>query len=146
MYNAYRQFAVSRKSVHPGGGVMIFFSPKYAVTQFHARVSSPPSCEVLSVVDTSDSHCWVLVYCPPDCSAADTDMLCECLDSLLANYINVTILGDLNMPDVNWQQIDIKADRSAQHHFLLLCDSLSQIVNQPTRADNWLDLILMTCP
>lgn len=147
-YYNYKQFAVCRQSGQRGGGVMLLFNPSFSVFQVLPRVKPPITCDVLAVVDTAKGHCWVLVYRPPQCSAVDSEALVECLESVLTNYKYVTICGDFNMKDIDWQSVNKQSLCPIERNFQQFCESwdLVQLVNEPTRGDNVLDLVLTTSP
>ena len=146
-YFQYSQFAVSRDAAHPGGGVMLLFKPTYSVYQKSIPVETPNACDVLPVVDTSNGHCWVLVYRPPNCNAKNTSQLCKYLDCILTEHKSVTVMGDLNMRNIDWSiSREQQCLDTLQRKFLQFCHSwdLHQMVSRPTRGHNQLDIVLTT--
>ena len=91
-YHEYQQFYRFRPN-GGGGGVALYFRNTNVVSEVSLPVESPNSCDVLAVYDKHSSHCWVLIYRPPDVTAEDTRQLYRSLKALLAIYPNITILG-----------------------------------------------------
>ena len=52
--------------------VIIYFHPSISVAKVTVPLRPQVTCDVLAVKNKSSSHCWVLVYCPPDVNAVDT--------------------------------------------------------------------------
>lgn len=124
-----------------GGGVMfLFHSTMHTVEQVIAPVSPPAPCNFLSVMDTSNGHCWVLV-------ASDTEVMLNSPDSLLSYYYKyVSILGDFSMPGIRWQTEVNSSLSSYGHNLIHFCDSWDhdQIVDKPRRDEYVIDLIFTT--
>ena len=85
-------------------------------------------------------------YRPPHCS--DHVSL---LNQSLANVptsTNLVLCGDFNAPDINWNSV---VPLSSYQPSVTLCDlindfGLIQLVQDPTRVDNILDLLLTNTP
>jgi len=59
----------------------------------------------------------------------------------------VTIVGDLNCPNVNWHLLKAPIDRIQNVFLDFVCDSgFEQMVGLPTRDDNVLDLVITSHP
>ena len=88
------------------------------------------------------------MYRPPSCSAEDTRRLFHMFECLLDTCTNVTILGDLNLPDVSWHYGVGLSTSSIGTSFLEIVSSwdLTQLVNEPSRGKNFLDIILTSNP
>jgi len=89
------------------------------------------------------------VYRPPSSNIHYLDDLCKQLESIKRNYPDSTlwIAGDLNLPDINWE------DNLVENHAYPLVfnntfldflndNGLTQIVNSPTRGNNILDIFI----
>ena len=78
----------------------------------------------------------VLQYC------AD---MCNCIDSLFPSNCTTIICGDFNVPDINWNQDNCLKCNTVSCTGLILSlyykHGLQQLVTQPTRNDNILDLV-----
>ncbi len=146
-YGNYQQFSHCRRG-GGGGGVLMFFDPSFSVLQLAAPPLTPDSCQLLPIVDVSSGHCWILVYRPPRTCAEDTRQLFASIEELLSNHRNVTILGDFNLPDINWSVADTSglpvAHTAIGGEFLELCAAhdMNNLVTMPTRGDNTLDLLI----
>ena len=145
-YENFQKFHKCRQG-GGGGGVALFFNASFKVMEIAPAVSPPASCQVLSVLDVRKKHCWTLVYRPPYTSAGDTRQLIECLHSIIAEHQCSTILGDFNLREISWKEASSPAACSElSFEFLELWAAwdMEQLVRQPTRGDNYLDLILTT--
>ncbi len=148
-YKDYKQFSSSRRSAHPGGGVLLLFNTAFSVITKSVPIKPPDSCDAVTAIDTVDGHCWVLVYRPPACSADDTAQLCRYLDCLLSEYKSITIMGDFNLRQIRWRvPVENQHLDPPHHRFMEFCTSwyLRQIVPGPTRGGNEIDIILTTHP
>ena len=59
---------------------MLFHPNKCLKLKFARGYAFPQSSDVLSIVDTKDGHCWVLVYRLQVCSLSDFTQLCKYLN------------------------------------------------------------------
>ena len=106
------------------------------------------SLEIVAV-DLNDhgialSYRIVVAYRPPEYSQDYNVMLWSALDYLAAGAGRIIILGDLNLPELNWELFlhpDNQLYNSAVD-FALCNHGLTQLVTMPTRTDNILDVIL----
>lgn len=87
-------------------------------------------------------------YRPPDCSHSFVDDLRSSITQAtnLCRTDAIYIFGDFNFPEIDWIQLSSSCRNSTEFINLALDFNLSQIVNQPTRGSNILDLILTTVP
>lgn len=89
------------------------------------------------------------VYCPPSSSDDYLYNLCKHLGSIKTKHPNsaIWIAGDINLPDINWQ------DNYVEGHQYSLCtnnifldflnnNGLTQVVDFPTRGANTLDIFV----
>ena len=91
-----------------------------------------------------------VVYRPPSNTEVDNDQLVSYLSDFCADK-EVIVLGDFNLPNLDWMCSDAPATCSTvERNFLNLFNvlGLTQWINQPTfpRSGNILDLILTTEP
>ena len=87
---------------------------------------------------------FTLVYRSPNSSRENSDKLCELIKNLDDNNPHV-IIGDFNMPDVDWNLLNSNKHKN----FLdtVIDKALFQLVTFPTHnKGNILDLILTDCP
>ena len=99
----------------------------------------------LVIVQLLTSPCVILccVYIPPNCSSSYFCSAISILETILTQHNHVIILGDFNLPDINWSSLTSPSPSST-----ILCDlifkfNLIQMVNNATHSKgNILDLIL----
>lgn len=148
-----QDYTVARtdRSNRDGGGVCIYIQDRLTSTVLYTNSNSV--CEILIVKIISINLVICLVYRPPDC---DHQEFLPCLDeirNILKDHEDskILLLGDLNMPKINWSdtanpklppssdQSNIKIQMTA---LLELTDEflLNQLVNNPTRGENILDI------
>ena len=148
MYHDYQQFAVSRHrqaSDGQGGGVMLLFHPRYRELRQTIPVALT-SYDAVAVVDAQDGHCWVLVYLPDSRDVSSVTQVCVFLDYILSHHTLVTIMGDFNMNQIDWQCDKYMNLAEPQLQFLRFCQlwDLQEIVKAPMRDRSCLDNILTT--
>ncbi|KAF2357366.1 Endonuclease/exonuclease/phosphatase [Trinorchestia longiramus] len=85
----------------------------------------------------------VLVYRNSTCTAIEDDEFYDCLDSILSTPHGTVIMGDFNLPHINWTTRQSQASGSKLID-LMNTISLQQHVNKPTRGNNILDLVMTT--
>lgn len=105
-------------------------------------------CVDLSVSSTCGSRI-IALYVPP-CSVQDEAMcnlIAEALEYLFNTTLPVCIMGDLNLPLIDWSNKST-TDNATQSMFLnlFMSNSFNQLVYFPTRGANILDLILTDDP
>ena len=140
-YNVHRLDRPSR-----GGGIAILLKNNYQ----HVRLPLADKYTNLEVIAidlyTPIKLRLICCYCAPDADITHINLLCELLSELSDICFPVTIVGDFNMPNINW--IDPVISGPAKESLFLNCllqNSLSQLVLEPTRGHNILDLILTNC-
>lgn len=83
-------------------------------------------------------------YGPPNNDTKPLEELQQALDNLSTSEL--ILVGDFNSPDVNW--LNIRATNNSTNYELLFDiiqdNFLSQLVGEPTRDQNILDLMLAT--
>lgn len=146
-YSVFRQDRVER----PGGGVCILCTSRLKCS---AVAGIDSTCEVVAVdifCDKDRTFRLICAYYSPTgtCSELSARMarLCSTLDMLLEVSYPVIVTGDFNSPSVNWKQGGLNcSEGSREFAFTSFCYSsgLSQLVREPTRGDNILDLLLVT--
>ena len=140
MNKDYNRFAKCRSGCE-GGGVLLFFAPRYTVMEFSPPVPALQSCEMLCVKDVSTCQHWVLIYrsCH-DISVAETRQLHDTIEALSTLNPKTVILGDLNYRGIDWLCKDGPAALDTiSYEFIELCAScdFTQIVHKPTRLDKY---------
>jgi hypothetical protein len=127
---------------------MCLVNPNYAAIELARPVCMPQTCDCVIVKLNSIASVLVVVYRPPCCTSEDTESLLEAFDCVLKLGYHTTIMGDLNMPGIDWSSSPPQAVGAAAFALVELAASwdMSQIVPEPTRGDNYLDIILTTTP
>ena len=147
--HGFSQFVKSRYGKR-GGGVMLCIDSKLCPTVLFSS-STNSSFDVVAVKFFSPAPTFItLVYRPPDCSPADTLQLQRVLGDLLdeAGVCNSIVLGDFNLPHICWDNLALTRTHGIHDSFheFFLCRDLYQLVQEPTRGDNLLDIILTSHP
>ena len=134
-YTIYRLDRPSR-----GGGVLLAVD-KTIVSQ---QLSSPSNLELLLIrISLHHPINICLVYNPPNASAEYTQELINFLQLLPTDSSPVILMGDFNVPDINWSTLVGSTHFSNQFCDLIFDLNLSQIVDSPTHIQgNTLDLVL----
>ena len=142
-YNIHRKDRESR-----GGGVLL--AVKSNISCFRRCDLEESDCELLRgkiPFKDSSSYFFGVFYRPPSRDLTYLEVLAKSLDkvSLISEHANILLFGDFNLPDIDWDLISLLQPNSLSDCF---CDdilnffSLSQLINQPTRLDAVLDLVI----
>ena len=114
--------------------------------------SSLPSCLIVShsALDmvsvqllTSPPITLCCIYIPPNCSSCYFASALNALEDILSNHQHVIIVGDFNLPNINWLSLSSHSPSSG-----LLCDflfkyNLTQMIHHATHSKgNILDLLI----
>ncbi len=130
------------RSERTGGGICIYL--KESICYDVLLSFSNSVCELLIVKLNQPALIILLLYRPPSCSSSDFEPIINkmfsCMFELSSPLPNIILLGDFNLPNMDWS--------NPKHCFIsrALCpfiDSffLEQLVTEPTRINNVLDLI-----
>ena len=125
-------YSLFRKDRPDGyGGVAVFVSNLLKVVS----IDIPPmysslECVALDLV-LSKASCYrfICVYHPPSCAASsvDTANLCSLIDSLSMTTYPLFIVGDFNLPNINWY-VPISLG-SSSHDLFLTCMMRNGLLN-----------------
>ncbi|KAF2351558.1 Endonuclease/exonuclease/phosphatase [Trinorchestia longiramus] len=85
----------------------------------------------------------LLMYRNLTCTAIEDDEFYDCLNNILSTPHETLIMGDFNLPHINWTTRQSQAPGSKLID-LMNTNSLQQHVNEPTRGNNILDLVMTT--
>ncbi|KAF2351762.1 Endonuclease/exonuclease/phosphatase [Trinorchestia longiramus] len=127
-----------------GGGSLIYIKEKLQ-SQIKTKRATKKS-EILHLTiqpHPGQTSKIVLVYRNPTCTAIEDDEFYDCLDNILSSPHETLIIGDLNLPHINWTTRQSQAPGSKLID-LMNTNSLQQHVNDPTRGNNILDLVMTT--
>ncbi len=104
---------------------------------------------IVDLVSSDSKQRVVCVYRPPgrlrETEIAEAKLLSECMNLVCDVACPVTVVGDLNLPNLDWDSLTCPND--GVHDTLLdsfLGNSMQQFVREPTREGNLLDLVLCT--
>lgn len=110
-------------------------------------LDSPTDLEALAIeINCSPRLVLLLIYAPPTSSIDFFKSLTDWMSTFICDN-NVLILGDFNLPDVNWSCLNGSTPNST-----VLCDfmfnfNLMQLITDPTHIKgNTLDLIITNSP
>ena len=123
-----------------GGGVMMLVRDHIPVTR---RLDLETDCEILWLQLAArgcEAFLFGVYYRPPGNSVEAL----EHLSNLCSCNLPLVICGDFNVPNIDWSTVaPISSTRPAEILCGIVADnSLTQLVDSPTRGDNILDLIL----
>ena len=148
-YNSLR----ADRPVRKGGGCLLYVAESLLISDTFAH--SDRYCNLLYCsIDSMDAFVAV-VYRPPD---APTESFKEILNHLQRKLDDLTsgnrtpdiyLMGDFNLPEIDWEFLDnsqckSQSDQQAAKELLNFADRnfLSQVVLNPTRGGNTIDLVL----
>ena len=113
------------------------------------RIQSPDDLEVVSVAvsfDVTDAT-FCMVYSPPNATADYHTDLSNYLSTISAQSNPVFLLGDFNLPDINWDTLTGTSTISNNFCDCAFKSNLTQLVESPTHTGgNILDLVLTNSP
>ena len=112
------------------------------------RKSSATSTREIIQVDINPKNAvhlkLVLIYRNPRITAADDDELYTMLEEILLSQHECVIMGDFNLPNIDWT-LERPTPAPGNKLIQLLADNnLIQHVHETTRQNNILDLVIST--
>ena len=141
-YNSYHNY----RNDKVGGSVAISISETLNALQVTNEVTDCNSYNIYAVL-LGSALCKLLlvaVYRSPRASYEDTKVLCNHLDRIALRHERIIIMGDFNLPEMKWSVSNcgytdfnveyLMRQFIVEHNFI-------QIACEPTRRDNFLDLI-----
>ena len=146
-YSSFR----SDRHLRKNGGSLLYVHNSYIVSS--NRCFGDQYCNGV-IVKIDDLNCLVAaVYRPPDCPTTSfrkaLDNLQAFIDDIGDETHDIYITGDFNLPNLDWDTITVdtslgKTGREAAESLLefMSRNFLSQVISQPTRGQNILDLVL----
>ena len=146
-YNIVRKDRTHKK----GGGILVLYKSCHTVIDVLNEVSETVEyiCLDLLIPAHKKQLRFMCVYCPPDLSRRTTYVkdLTDCIKVCKKNCKEFYLLGDFNMPAINWKSL--RSTTKAGEMFLDFCveTGLSQYVQEPThKSGSVLDLLLCEEP
>lgn len=143
-FNVYR----CDREVQRGGGVLIAI--KKSITSFAVALSNRKT-EFTSICICHPNGKTIICVCyrPPNSDSNFSDDLHINLTEIKTLYpkADIILFGDFNFPSINWSNLSFTGSGESGS-FLDVCHdfNLTQLVDQPTRDANILDLVLTTSP
>ena len=147
-YEIVRQDRIKRLR----GGVILYVHKSLPISDIMKY--DDDTCEaVICTIKTINTKI-AAVYRPPDTSDNSLENLLSFLDKGITNishperHMDIIIAGDFNFPDINWSTSHVhlgnKLTTNSEDQLLRFTEKhfLSQYVDQPTREQNILDLLL----
>ena len=136
-----------------GGGVLIAVKSNLISNQLDADTN----CEVVwtKICLTKGDIIVGCFYRPPSSGIESLEMLQESLykaHNKIPGAKNIVIGGDFNLPDINWKNLSTRPRPQYSNTIndkmidIVSEHGLTQVVNENTRKNNTLDIILTTCP
>jgi len=135
-----------------GGGVCILIkkSLNYAEIVVDDQFNILEVCCIDIIFGAHLHYRFVCTYRPPGNSRENMEyasLLAEYIDVISLSRHPVVMLGDFNLPKIHWPYL--VAHNDGIHNLLLdkfVSNGFTQLVSDPTRADNILDIILTNEP
>ena len=129
-----------------GGGLLVYVRIGLTVLSCDNKSAFNQYCNFKLLNDDNSTNFNVtLFYRSPNSTSANTELLCDIIDNLNENELNV-LVGDFNMPEIDWNKYKcpVRYDRFLD---TLSSKNLSQLVNFTTHnKGNILDLALTNSP
>ena len=146
-YSVFRNDRTTR-----GGGVCLFIDNKFKCIQVPVVISDLPGVEIVCA-DIINSRSWTrIIVCYRSTSLSNESVatnsgLITCLDRLCNVNYSVILLGDFNLPGIDWNTHKSPPDPIQLSFFEFFYSSgLVQLNFLPTRNNAILDLIFTTEP
>ena len=146
-YSVFR----SDRDLRNNGGALLYVHNSYIVSDYKSFGDKFCNCVILRI---EELNCvTATVYRPPDCPVASFRYILEqiqlFIDSKPEENQELYVTGDFNLPNIDWKILtaDSSLGKRGTESATLLLDFmsknlLSQIINQPTRGNNTIDLVL----
>ncbi len=136
-YESYNNNRQHRK----GGGVICYVKNTFSAMKIEKQDAQNYDTVYVELTTTGNKKLLLaIVYRPPKQMRTDDTALYEKIKSSIRN-ITAVVVGDFNCPSINWNSL--QGDQEGSRLLEMVEDSfLSQIVTQPTRGNNILDLVL----
>ena len=143
LYRADRKNSVKKK----GGGVCVFIPKHYPFTVLYSPPVKGVEYLAVDIYFGSFSFTLIVVYLPPNSPYETVRNLCETLLLFLSDFNkHFLIVGDFNLPSIDWQNLTGKTDQAKLFLDFLTSTNLTNCVLSPTRISNILDLVISNFP
>eukprot|EP00116_Pleurobrachia_bachei_P002158 sb/3462420/ len=149
-YNTYRSDRPERK----GGGCVLYVHEQIPIS--YAYSFSDRECSLVLAYSEAQNIIFSCIYRPPEASDQSFNSIMNDLQQKIGIVSNgrcpeMYIMGDLNLPQYDWESNCPKkavSQNGAYQRTVEFVDEnfLTQVVDQPTRENNILDVILTNSP
>lgn len=128
-----------------GGGVAVLIKNNIQHTHLELHEKFDPLEVIVNDLLIPIKHRIGCIYRSPDNDTDYLKLMVDLFNQLCDVSHPVTIVGDFNLPLFNWQDL-VYPDSEIYNHFAdcITQNGLSQLINEPTRGENILDLVLTT--
>lgn len=144
-----RGFACYRKDRNRfGGGVFILVDAAVCSREIDIKCSQSEMLWVEILLENGRSLSVCSFYRPPGSKVNVLGELADAIDTVSTDYLFIG--GDFNLPEINWTLADPSSSACSQSskEMFTICRlfELTQLVLEPTRATNVLDLLFTNTP
>ena len=147
LYNIYRR---DKLSDHPSGGVCIFVKRVINSSLVHVDYNLYAGAEVCAcnIYDNLHVFCTIICcYLAPGISNESFSNSIKCLHQLCLGGVRPLLLGDYNLPNINWVTGYFPSDFKYKVFFDFYSEfGFYQFIHESTRGSNVLDLLLTNDP
>ncbi len=137
-YESYQK----NRSHKKGGGVICYVKTTLSAVKIEKQEAQNYDSIYVELTNGNQEVTVATVYRPPKQQPADDAALCEEIQTTIRNK-NAVVIGNFNCPNINWNLMH--GDQEGNRLVNMVEDSfLSQLMTQPMRGNNILDLLLTT--
>lgn len=142
-YGVYRLDRTDKK----GGGVAIFYKLGLKLSKVELKdFENFPEILIADLsIKCNQKKRFMCCYRPPKYDLLIAETLCSLFGKYIENSIKCILLGDFNLPHLNFDSLDLPADPlTLLFHECFINLGLNLLTHEPTRQENLLDLIFST--
>lgn len=147
--NEFNVYRFDRLRAHPGGGVCILVHKSLSSSMIEIDYDMFANIEIIAVnVIFNNTKITIgCTYIAPNTSNVNFCECIACLRQLCSRDGSLIMLGDFNLPYIDWQNTIVPNDFKSQELFNWSCDfGLDQFLLVPTRLNHILDLVFCNDP
>ncbi len=136
-YESYQKNRTHKK----GGGVICYVKSTLSAIKIEKQDAQNYDSMYVELTNGNKKVTVATVYRPPKQQPVDDAALYVEIQTTIINK-NAVVIGDFNCPNINWNLMH--GDQEGNRLVEMVDSFLSQLVTQPTRGNNILDLVLTT--
>ena len=131
----YNLFGKDRQNVQKstGGGLCILTRKSISIYLLHDFVCIHETCKILCLRCNANGLTFqlVLAYRPDYLSANQNDQFLDCIESFCSGSLHTIIVGDFNLPQIDWydSKISSASKKSVESNLLVFCEDENLIKN-----------------